>query len=82
MITRTMAMLSVHPSRNKDLRITLRDGHYLFFYPMEGRLAHLGLATLFAAAPPAPKVARPVTLSMPSGRMVRLPIQDFMTERP
>ncbi len=29
-------------------RITLRDGHYLFFYPMEGRLAHLGLATLFA----------------------------------
>ena len=29
-------------------RITLRDGHYLFFYPMEGRVAHLGLATLFA----------------------------------
>ncbi|HEV8500076.1 MAG TPA: ligase-associated DNA damage response DEXH box helicase [Casimicrobiaceae bacterium] len=29
-------------------RITMRDGHYLFFYPMEGRLAHLGLATLFA----------------------------------
>ena len=24
------------------------DGHYLFFYPFEGRLAHLGLATLFS----------------------------------
>ena len=29
-------------------RMTLRDGHYVFFYPMEGRLAHLGLATLFS----------------------------------
>jgi ATP-dependent Lhr-like helicase len=29
-------------------RMTLRDGHYLCFYPMEGRLAHLGLATLFS----------------------------------
>ena len=29
-------------------RISLRDGHYLFFYPFEGRLAHLGLATLFS----------------------------------
>ncbi|HVO88340.1 MAG TPA: helicase-related protein, partial [Casimicrobiaceae bacterium] len=29
-------------------RVRLRDGHYLFFYPFEGRLAHLGLATLFA----------------------------------
>ena len=29
-------------------RITLRDGHYAFFYPFEGRLAHLGLATLFS----------------------------------
>jgi ATP-dependent Lhr-like helicase len=28
--------------------IAQRDGNYLFFYPMEGRLAHLGLATLFA----------------------------------
>jgi ATP-dependent Lhr-like helicase len=26
----------------------LRDGHYTFFYPFEGRLAHLGLATLFS----------------------------------
>jgi ATP-dependent Lhr-like helicase len=24
------------------------EGHYLFFYPFEGRLAHLGLATLFS----------------------------------
>ena len=29
-------------------RIKLRDGHYAFFYPFEGRLAHLGLATLFS----------------------------------
>jgi ATP-dependent Lhr-like helicase len=29
-------------------RISTRDGHYLFFYPFEGRLAHLGLATLFS----------------------------------
>ncbi len=29
-------------------RITTQDGHHLFFYPMEGRLAHLGLATLFS----------------------------------
>jgi ATP-dependent helicase Lhr and Lhr-like helicase len=28
-------------------QMKLRDGHYLFFYPFEGRLAHLGLATLF-----------------------------------
>ena len=28
--------------------MALRDGCYLFFYPFEGRLAHLGLATLFA----------------------------------
>ena len=29
-------------------RMTLRDGYYTFFYPFEGRLAHLGLATLFS----------------------------------
>lgn len=29
-------------------RMRAREGHYLFFYPMEGRLAHLGLATLFS----------------------------------
>ena len=29
-------------------RVTSSDGHYLFFYPFEGRLAHLGLATLFS----------------------------------
>jgi len=29
-------------------QITTRDGHHLFFYPFEGRLVHLGLATLFA----------------------------------
>ena len=29
-------------------RMKLRDGYYTFFYPFEGRLAHLGLATLFS----------------------------------
>jgi ATP-dependent Lhr-like helicase len=29
-------------------RLVQQDGHYFFFYPMEGRLAHLGLATLFS----------------------------------
>ncbi len=29
-------------------KLSSREGHYLFFYPMEGRLAHLGLATLFS----------------------------------
>jgi len=29
-------------------RLAAREGHYLFFYPFVGRLAHLGLATLFA----------------------------------
>ena len=28
--------------------IATRDGHGLFFYPFEGRLVHLGLATLFS----------------------------------
>jgi ATP-dependent Lhr-like helicase len=28
--------------------IRTRDGHHLFFYPFEGRLVHLGLATLFS----------------------------------
>ena len=28
-------------------RLSAREGHYLFFYPFVGRLAHLGLATLF-----------------------------------
>ncbi|CAG1011337.1 hypothetical protein RHIZO_04000 [Rhizobiaceae bacterium] len=29
-------------------RLAAREGHYLFFYPFVGRLAHMGLATLFA----------------------------------
>jgi ATP-dependent Lhr-like helicase len=29
-------------------QIETREGHALFFYPFEGRLAHLGLATLFS----------------------------------
>ena len=29
-------------------KIATRDGHYLFFYPFVGRLAHLGLATLMS----------------------------------
>ena len=38
------------PAANEWLieQIDTREGHALFFYPFEGRLAHLGLATLFS----------------------------------
>ncbi len=38
------------PGANEWLieQIATREGHALFFYPFEGRLAHLGLATLFS----------------------------------
>jgi ATP-dependent Lhr-like helicase len=38
------------PAANEWLieQIETREGHALFFYPFEGRLAHLGLATLFS----------------------------------
>ncbi len=38
------------PAANEWLveAIATREGHGLFFYPFEGRLAHLGLATLFS----------------------------------
>ncbi len=41
---------SVLPAMDEWLieRIDTREGHYAFFYPFEGRLAHLGLATLFS----------------------------------
>ena len=41
---------SALPGDNEWLveRIATREGHGLFFYPFEGRLAHLGLATLFS----------------------------------
>src|SRR4051812_50078720 len=29
-------------------RVQTREGHHLFFYPVEGRLVHEGLAALFA----------------------------------
>lgn len=29
-------------------RVTTREGHHLFFYPLEGRMVHEGLAALFA----------------------------------
>ena len=29
-------------------RVKTREGHHLFFYPVEGRLVHEGLAALFA----------------------------------
>jgi len=42
-------------------RVEDREGHHLFFYPMEGRLVHEGLAALFAY-----RIARhaPLTFSM------------------
>ena len=38
------------PAENEWLveRIVTREGHGLFFYPFEGRLAHIGLATLLS----------------------------------
>ncbi len=41
---------SVLPGQNKLLieRYTSREGHHLFFYPIEGRLVHEGLSSLFA----------------------------------
>jgi len=38
------------PAANELLieRVTTREGHHLFFYPVEGRLVHEGLAALFA----------------------------------
>ena len=44
------ARWSALPGSNEWLveAITTREGHALFFYPFEGRLAHLGLATLFS----------------------------------
>jgi ATP-dependent Lhr-like helicase len=47
-------------------RIATRDGHYLFFYPFEGRLAHLGLATLFS-----------YRLSRDVGRTFSLMVNDY-----
>ncbi|MEO8304584.1 MAG: ligase-associated DNA damage response DEXH box helicase [Betaproteobacteria bacterium] len=44
------ARWSALPAANEWLveQIETREGHALFFYPFEGRLAHLGLATLFS----------------------------------
>jgi ATP-dependent Lhr-like helicase len=44
------ARWSALPGTNEWLveRIATREGHGLYFYPFEGRLAHLGLATLFS----------------------------------
>ncbi len=41
---------SALPAGNEWLveRIATREGHHVFFYPFAGRLAHLGLATLFS----------------------------------
>jgi ATP-dependent helicase Lhr and Lhr-like helicase len=41
---------SALPAENEWLveRIVTREGHGLFFYPFEGRLAHIGLATLMS----------------------------------
>jgi ATP-dependent helicase Lhr and Lhr-like helicase len=41
---------SIVPRQHQFLieRFTSREGHHLFFYPFEGRLAHEGLAALFA----------------------------------
>jgi ATP-dependent Lhr-like helicase len=49
-LLRLQARWSILPGEREWLieAITTRDGHYLFFYPFEGKLVHLGLATLFS----------------------------------
>ncbi len=49
-LLRLQARWSALPDEREWLieRIATRDGHHLFFYPFEGRLVHLGLATLFS----------------------------------
>ena len=49
-LLRLQARWSALPGTREWLieRIVTRDGHHLFFYPFEGRLVHLGLATLFS----------------------------------
>jgi ATP-dependent Lhr-like helicase len=42
-------------------RVTTREGHHLFFYPVEGRLVHEGLAALFAYRF---SLLHPITFSM------------------
>jgi len=44
------ASMSALPDAREWLieRLRSREGHHLFIYPFEGRLVHLGLATLFA----------------------------------
>lgn len=57
------AKWSVIPARDQFLieRYRDREGHHLFFYPVEGRLVHEGLAALFAY-----RMARfgPITFSL------------------
>jgi len=49
-LLRLQARWSALPGEREWLieQLATRDGHYLFFYPFEGRLVHLGLATLFS----------------------------------
>ena len=64
------ARWSALPAGNEWLveRLATRDGHYLFFYPFEGRLAHLGLAD----AVELPAVARGATHVQHHGQRLRL----------
>ena len=49
-ILETQARWSALPATDELLveRVRTREGHHLFFYPVEGRLVHEGLAALFA----------------------------------
>jgi ATP-dependent helicase Lhr and Lhr-like helicase len=49
-LLRLQARWSTLPGEREWLieQISTREGHYLCFFPFEGRLVHLGLATLFA----------------------------------
>ncbi len=49
-LLRIQAAWSAIPAADELLieRVQTREGHHLFFYPLEGRLVHEGLAALFA----------------------------------
>jgi ATP-dependent Lhr-like helicase len=67
-LLRLQARWSALPGEREWLieRLVTRDGHHLFFYPFEGRLVHLGLATLFS-----------YRLSREAGRSFSIAVNDY-----
>ena len=67
-LLRLQARWSALPGTREWLieQLVTRDGHHLFFYPFEGRLVHLGLATLFS-----------YRLSGQTGRSFSISVNDY-----